>query len=64
MRPLPISADTAVKLAKELRIPLEQLMHMPQAVLLQKMAEMAKREAAAAASTEQVQKQEQNDPNV
>ncbi|EJW15021.1 YycC family protein [Paenibacillus alvei] len=42
MRPLPISADTAVKLSKALHVPLEQLMHMPQHILLQKLAELNK----------------------
>ncbi|MEW4371625.1 YycC family protein [Paenibacillus kandeliae] len=44
MRPLQISADTAVKLAEKLNIPLEQLMHMPQHILMQKLAELAKDE--------------------
>lgn len=42
MRPLPISADTAVKLSKALNVPLEQLMHMPQHILIQKLAELNK----------------------
>ncbi|ASS68850.1 MULTISPECIES: YycC family protein [unclassified Paenibacillus] len=41
-RPLQLSAETAVRLAKELNIPLEHLMHMPRHILLQKMAELAK----------------------
>ncbi|MCM3749693.1 YycC family protein [Paenibacillus pasadenensis] len=41
-RPLQISADTAVRLAKELNVPLEHLMHMPRHILLQKMAELAR----------------------
>jgi hypothetical protein len=41
MRPLQISPDTAVKLAEQLNIPLEQLMHMPQHILLQKLAELS-----------------------
>ncbi|QJC51255.1 YycC family protein [Paenibacillus albicereus] len=45
-RPLPISADTAVKLAKQLGVPLEHLMHMPRHILLQKMAELAGSEIA------------------
>ncbi|MGN7456499.1 YycC family protein [Paenibacillus pasadenensis] len=45
-RPLPISADTAVKLAKQLGVPLEHLMHMPRHILLQKMAELARAEGA------------------
>ncbi|WP_219838700.1 YycC family protein [Paenibacillus sp. R14(2021)] len=44
-QPLQLSADTAVKLAKELKVPLEHLMHMPKHILLQKIAEMAKAEA-------------------
>ncbi|MFD1137848.1 YycC family protein [Paenibacillus urinalis] len=50
MRPLQISADTAVALSKKLGIPIEQLMHMPQHILMQKLAELSKEEA----------KQEQN----
>ncbi|MFC5403098.1 YycC family protein [Cohnella soli] len=42
MRKMPISADTAVKLAAYMKVPLEHLMHMPQHMLLQKLAEMAK----------------------
>jgi len=45
MARLPISADTAVKLARYLNVPIERLMHMPQHILLQKLAEMAKAEA-------------------
>ncbi|PLT32501.1 YycC family protein [Bacillus sp. V5-8f] len=44
MRPLQISADTAQKLAKSLNMPLEQIMHMPQHILLAKLAEMQKKE--------------------
>ncbi|WP_226667629.1 YycC family protein [Metabacillus litoralis] len=44
MRPLQISADTAQKLAKSLNIPLEQVMHMPQHILLAKLAELNKKE--------------------
>lgn len=41
MRPLQISPETAQKLAKELNVPIEHLMHMPQHILLQKLAELA-----------------------
>lgn len=41
MRPMPISADTALKLSKFMNVPVEHLMHMPQQALLQKLAEMA-----------------------
>jgi len=45
---MPISADTAVKLAEYMKVPLEHLMHMPQHILLQKLAEMAQAQAGAA----------------
>jgi hypothetical protein len=44
VRPLQISAETAVKLAEALNVPLERLMHMPQHILLQKMLELSKQE--------------------
>ncbi|MGE5703593.1 MAG: YycC family protein [Clostridia bacterium] len=44
MRPLQISAETALKLAKKLNVPLEQLMHMPQHILMKKMMELAQQE--------------------
>ena len=44
MRPLQLSPETAVKLAEALNIPLEQLMHMPQHILLQKMAQLNQKE--------------------
>lgn len=46
MKPLQISADTAVKLAAKLKVPIEHLMHMPQHILMQKIAELAKEEAS------------------
>lgn len=42
MRPLQISADTAVKLSEKLGVPIEQIMHMPQHILIQKLAELEK----------------------
>ncbi|MEW9111307.1 YycC family protein [Cytobacillus gottheilii] len=42
MRPLQISPDTALKLAERLNLPLEQIMHMPQHILVQKLAELNK----------------------
>lgn len=45
MKPLQISPDTAIKLAAELKVPIEHLMHMPQHILLQKIAELAKKES-------------------
>ncbi len=44
MRPLQISAETAVKLAEKLNIPLEQLMHMPQHILMKKLMERNEQE--------------------
>ncbi|CAM3460704.1 MULTISPECIES: YycC family protein [Brevibacillus] len=52
MRPLQISAETAVKLAEALDVPLERLMHMPQHILLQKMMELAKQEESAESPVE------------
>lgn len=46
MNRMPISADTAVKLAAFMKVPIEHLMHMPQHVMLQKLAEMAMAEGA------------------
>lgn len=42
MQPLKISADTALKLSAALKVPVEQLMHMPQHILLQKLAELSR----------------------
>lgn len=39
MRPHQISLETAQKLAKALGVPLEQVMHMPQHILIQKLME-------------------------
>ncbi|WP_337102802.1 YycC family protein [Paenibacillus sp. YIM B09110] len=46
-KPLQISAETAVKLSKQLGVPIEHLMHMPKHILLQKLAELAKQEGPA-----------------
>ena len=48
MKPLQLSADTAVELAKRLNIPLEQLMHMPRHILIQKLVELESEQADAA----------------
>ncbi|WP_074048569.1 YycC family protein [Paenibacillus ihumii] len=50
MKPLQVSPETAVKLAEKLKVPLEHLMHMPQHILMQKIAELAKEEANKPAS--------------
>ncbi|MEK0313120.1 YycC family protein [Cohnella sp. 56] len=52
MKRMPLSADTAQKLAAHLKVPLEHLMHMPQHILLQKLAEMAQAEQVEAANTD------------
>ncbi|MFD1777163.1 YycC family protein [Fredinandcohnia salidurans] len=44
MRPLQISAETAIRLSKALNVPIEQIMHMPQHILVQKMIELEKAE--------------------
>lgn len=44
MKPLQISAETAQLLAKKLNVPLEHLMHMPKHILLQKIAELSKKD--------------------
>jgi YycC-like protein len=40
MKPLQLSPETAIKLSKKLNVPLEQLMHMPQHILIQKLMEL------------------------
>jgi tRNA A37 threonylcarbamoyltransferase TsaD len=42
MKPLQLSPETAVKLAEKLNVPLEQIMHMPQHILIQKLMELEK----------------------
>lgn len=44
MKPLQISAETAIRLSKALNVPIEQIMHMPQHILVQKMIELEKAE--------------------
>ncbi|PLS15666.1 YycC family protein [Bacillus sp. M6-12] len=44
MRPQQISPATAQKLAETLKMPLEQIMHMPQHILLAKLAEIQQQE--------------------
>jgi hypothetical protein len=40
MRPIQISAETAIKLSEQLKVPVEQIMHMPKHILLAKLAEL------------------------
>ncbi|WP_026021234.1 YycC family protein [Paenibacillus senegalensis] len=47
MKPLQISAETAIKLSEKLNVPIENLMHMPQHILMQKLAELAQQEKEA-----------------
>jgi YycC-like protein len=42
MKPLQLSPETAIKLAEKLNVPIEQLMHMPQHILIQKLMELEK----------------------
>ncbi|MNY82856.1 hypothetical protein D3C86_2252100 [compost metagenome] len=51
MKPLQISPETAVTLAKQLGVPLEHLMHMPQHILLQKIAELSKKQSEGTADS-------------
>ncbi|KAF0824703.1 YycC family protein [Cytobacillus firmus] len=44
MKPLQISPETALNLAEKLNLPHEQIMHMPQHILIQKMMELEKEE--------------------
>ena len=44
MKPLQISPETAITLSKQLGVPLEHLMHMPQHILLQKIADLSKKQ--------------------
>jgi antitoxin component of RelBE/YafQ-DinJ toxin-antitoxin module len=52
MKPLQISPETAQKLAEQLKIPIEHLLHMPQHILLQKLAELAKDQTEASSNTD------------
>jgi tRNA A37 threonylcarbamoyltransferase TsaD len=42
MKPLQISAETAIMLSKKLGMPIERIMHMPQHILMQKLVELEK----------------------
>ncbi len=46
MRPNPISLDTAKMLSVKLKVPIEQIMHMPQHILMKKLMEAAQQEQA------------------
>jgi hypothetical protein len=40
MKPMQISAETAIKLSEQLKLPIEQIMHMPKHILIAKLAEL------------------------
>ncbi|MBD7969626.1 YycC family protein [Paenibacillus gallinarum] len=61
MRPLQISAETAVTLSKKLGVPIEHLMHMPQHILMQKLAELAKEESSPAAENSDISTDQDKD---
>jgi hypothetical protein len=42
VKPLQISAETAVMLSEKLGVPIEKIMHMPQHILLEKLMELEK----------------------
>lgn len=44
MKPLQLSPETANKLSNKLNVPIEQIMHMPQHILIQKLMELEKEE--------------------
>jgi tRNA A37 threonylcarbamoyltransferase TsaD len=44
MKPLHISAETAFTLSKKLNVPIEQIMHMPQHILMKKLMELDKKD--------------------
>lgn len=53
MKPLQISAETAQMLAKQLKMPIEHVLHMPKHILVQKLTELTKSmEAEASSNTE------------
>ncbi|OIK11726.1 YycC family protein [Bacillus sp. MUM 116] len=42
MKPLQITPETAMKLSEKINLPIEQIMHMPQHILIQKLMELEK----------------------
>lgn len=53
MRPLQLSPETAVELAKKLNVPLEELMHMPKHILVKKMMQLEASQAEATDTNEE-----------
>ena len=64
MRPLQISAETAVTLSKKLGVPIEHLMHMPQHILMQKLAELAKGDSSPAAEDADISTDQDKDNHI
>jgi len=62
VKPLQISPETAQKLAAFMRVPLEHLMHMPQHILVQKLMELAQKEAAEGAAADKDETPAGQDP--
>ncbi|MEK4250926.1 YycC family protein [Paenibacillus sp. FSL W7-1287] len=56
-----LSPDTAIKLAKELGIPIEQLVHTPRHIVLAKLAELAKKQTPQPESDEQEESNKESD---
>jgi|GEM_PF-962658 len=56
-----LSPDTAIKLAKELGIPIEQLVHTPRHIVLAKLAELAKKQALQTETNEQDKSEKESD---
>ncbi|MGC5327473.1 YycC family protein [Brevibacillus sp. SYSU BS000544] len=44
MKPNPISLETAKMLSEKLNVPIEQIMHMPQHILMKKLMEVTSKE--------------------
>lgn len=46
MKPNPISLETAKMLSEKLNVPIEQIMHMPQHILMKKLMEVTSQEGS------------------
>lgn len=55
-----LSPETAIKLAKELGIPIEQLVHTPRHIVLAKLAELAKQQPEAGKTEDADDEKESN----
>lgn len=52
-----LSAETAMKLAQQLGIPIEQLVHTPRHIVLQKLAQLAQEEQKQAEQSQEINKE-------